>query len=270
MIIDFHTHVFPDKIAEKTIDALSKKASIHPFSDGTALGIIEKMAIADVNIAVNLPVLTNPASFESLNRYAEGLNAEFADKERRIISFAGIHPGCDDIEGKMEWIKSQGFLGVKLHPDYQCAYFDDEGYIRIIQSAKALDLIVLTHAGLDVGYVGCPIHCTPKKILKVIEKVGHKKLVLAHLAGIDALENMMEYVCGLDVYLDTAYVLRFVGKENFMRILEKHGEDKILFGSDSPWSDMAADVEILHSYKLEKETEEKLFSGNAKKLLGIR
>ena len=34
-----------------------------------------------------------------------------------------------------------------------------------------------------------------------------------------------------------------VGKENFMRILEKHGEDKILFGSDSPWSNMAADVE---------------------------
>ena len=95
MIIDFHTHVFPDKIAAKTLDALSQKASIKPFSDGTASGIVEKMEKADVSIAVNLPVLTNPASFESLNRYALGLNAEFADKKRRIISFAGIHPHCE-------------------------------------------------------------------------------------------------------------------------------------------------------------------------------
>ena len=269
MIIDFHTHVFPDRIAEKTIDALEKKASIKAFSDGRASGIVEEMEKADVSIAVNLPVLTNPASFESLNRYALGLNEEFADRERRIISFAGIHPHCDDIEGKMANIKASGFLGVKIHPDYQGAYFDDEGYIRIIECAKELDLVVLTHAGLDVGYIGCPIHCTPKRILRVIEKVGHKKLVLAHLAGIDAFENMMNYVCGSDVYLDTAYVLRFVGKENFMKILEKHGEDRILFGSDSPWSDMAADVEILRSYNLGKETEEKILCSNAKALLGI-
>lgn len=269
MIIDFHTHVFPDKIAAKTLDALSQKASIKPFSDGTASGIVEKMESADVSVAINLPVLTNPASFESLNRYALGLNVEFADKERKIISFAGIHPHIDDIESKMEWIKAQGFIGVKLHPDYQGAYFDDEGYVKIIECAKALDLIVLTHAGLDVGYLDCPIHCTPKRILRVIEKVGHKKLVLAHLAGIDAFENMMNYVCGSDVYLDTSYVLRFIGKENFMKILEKHGSDKILFGSDSPWSDMAADADILRSYNLGKETEEKILCSNAKALLGI-
>ena len=269
MIIDFHTHVFPDRIAEKTIGALSHKASIEAFSNGTASGIIEKMEKADVSIAINLPVLTNPASFDSLNGYAKGLNEEFADKERKIISFAGIHPRCEDIEGKMANIKASGFLGVKIHPDYQGAYFDDEGYIRIIECAKALDLTVLTHAGLDVGYLDCPIHCTPKRILRVIEKVGHKKLVLAHLAGIDALENMMNYVCGSDVYLDTAYVLRFVGKENFIKILEKHGSEKLLFGSDSPWTDMAADVDILRSFKLEKETEEKILFGNAKALLGI-
>ena len=54
-----------------------------------------------------------------------------------------------------------------------------------------------------------------------------------------------------------------------MKILKKHGEDKILFGSDSPWSDIAADVNILRSFGLSKETEEKILCTNAKKLLGI-
>lgn len=269
MIIDFHTHAFPDKIAEKTIDALSKKASIPPFSNGSVSGLVDKMEKAGVSVAVNLPVVTNPSQFESINRFAASINAEFAEKDRKIVSFAGIHPECDDIDGKMKWIKDQGFLGVKIHPDYQETFFDDERYIAILECAKEYDLIVTTHAGVDGGYPDAPVRCTPEMARKVIEKVGHKKLILAHLGANELTDEVIENLCGLDVYFDTAYVLRFVGKENFMRILEKHGEDRILFGSDSPWSDIAADVEALRSYKLEKETEEKIFCGNAKRLLGI-
>lgn len=270
MIIDFHTHVFPDKIAEKTIDALSHKASIPPFSDGKVSGLIEKMEVSGVDIAVNLPVATNPAQFDSVNRFAASINATFADKDRRIVSFAGIHPDCDDLEGKMRWIKSQGFLGIKLHPDYQETFFDDEKYIAILTLARELDLVVVTHAGFDAGYPDSPIRCTPERARKVIERVGHSKLVLAHLGANELTESVIEHICGLDVYLDTAYVLRFVSQENFMKILAKHGEDRILFASDSPWSDMGGDAEILRSYNLGKETEEKIFCSNAKKLLGIR
>ena len=268
MIIDFHTHFFPDRIAEKTVSLLSAKASIPFYSNGTSTMLLEKMQEAGVSIAINLPVLTNPASFESLNGYASGINESFNGKG--IISFAGIHPDCDDIEGKMAWIKSAGFLGVKLHPDYQATYFDDGKYIEILECAKEHDLIVLTHAGYDVGFPDSPIHCTHDRARRVIEKVGHKKLVLAHLGGVKAMGNVMNTLCGLDVYLDTAFVLRYVGKENFLKILEKHGEDKILFGSDTPWSDIAADVNILRSFGLGEKTEEKIFCENAKKLLGIQ
>ena len=131
MIIDFHTHFFPDRIAEKTVDLLSAKASIPFYSNGTSTMLLEKMQEAGVSIAINLPVLTNPASFGSLNGYALGINEGFNGKG--IISFAGIHPDCDDIAGKMAWIKSAGFLGVKLHPDYQATYFDDGKYIEILE-----------------------------------------------------------------------------------------------------------------------------------------
>ena len=169
----------------------------------------------------------------------------------------------------MKWIKSQGFLGVKIHPDYQETFFDDEKYIAILSLAKELDLVVVTHAGFDAGYPDSPIRCTPERARRVIERVGHKKLVLAHLGANELTESVIALICGLDVYLDTSYVLRFVGQENFMKILETHGAHKLLFASDSPWSDMGADAEILRSYNLGKETEEKILCSNAKALLGI-
>ena len=130
MIIDFHTHVFPDKIAKRTIDLLSEKGSMTPYSDGTVDGLIAEMEKAGVDVSVTLPVMTSPTQFDSINRYAAEINEIFCDKERRLISFAGIHPLCEDIDEKMCFIKKSGFLGVKIHPDYQGTYIDDEGYVK--------------------------------------------------------------------------------------------------------------------------------------------
>ena len=49
MIIDFHTHIFPDKMAEKTISFLSEKGGIPSFSNGTEAGLIDKMKEAGVD-----------------------------------------------------------------------------------------------------------------------------------------------------------------------------------------------------------------------------
>ncbi len=269
MIIDFHTHIFPDKIAKKTIDLLAEKASIPPFSDGSVAGLLAELERAGVDVAVTLPVLTNPERFESINRFACEINAAFSDKSRRLISFGAIHPACEDIEGKMRLLREQGFFGVKIHPDYQGTFIDDEGYVKILECARALDMIVVTHAGVDGGYRDFPVRCTPERALRLIRGVPHGKLVLAHMGGNELFSDVYDMLCGEDVYLDTAYVLRFIGKEMFTKILKKHGEDKILFASDSPWSSIEGGVDILRSYGLDKNVEEKLLCTNARLLLGI-
>ena len=269
MIIDFHTHIFPDKIAKKTIDFLSEKGGIPPFSDGSTAGLLDRMSEAGVDLSVTLPVMTNPAQFDSINRFAAEINTTFADKEKRLISFAGIHPLCEDLEGKIEWISEQGFLGIKIHPDYQDTYIDDERYVRILKAAKKHDLIVVTHSGVDGGYREAGVHCTPERVKKVIDEVGHSKFVLAHYGANERFDEVYDMLAGLDVYFDTAYILRFIDKETFIKILEKHGEDRILFASDSPWSSIENDVKIIRSFALDKNTEDKIFSLNAKKLLGI-
>lgn len=269
MLIDFHTHVFPEKIATKTVSILAEKSGLTPYCDGTAEGLLSKMKEADASLSVVLPVVTSPKQFESINRFAQELNSLYKNSTPGIISFGGIHPLCEDIPGKMRQIKEMGLLGVKIHPDYQETYIDDERYVQILSAAKELDLIVVTHAGVDAGYRDCPVRCSPERVLGLIRKVPYSKFVLAHFGANELYEESLSLIAGEDVYIDTALSTKHVGKELFRKLVKKHGEDKILFATDSPWSDLKEDLQLIRSFGLGKETEEKILSQNAKKLLKL-
>ena len=269
MIIDFHTHAFPDKIAAATVAALAKSGNIPPYSDGTVSGLLSALCSAGVDAAVNLPVLTKPAQFDSITRFAK----ELCDREygsQRIISFAGAHPDMDDVDGRLGYLKEQGFIGIKIHPDYQNTFIDDERYVRIFEAAKKYGLVVLTHAGLDRAYIGQLIKCTPRRVLNLFDKIGgYEKTVLAHIGGSELYDDVYSELCGRDVYFDTAYSLHSIDEYRFKKIVEKHGDDRILFGSDSPWQNIGVEVDIIRGYRLGAESEEKIFSGNARKILGL-
>lgn len=269
MIIDFHTHCFPDKIAKSTIDALEKRSDGRATTDGTVDGLLKELERANVDIGVALPVLTKPTQFESVAKFALSINERFKQEKRKIISFAGIHPKCENIREKMLFLKENGFKGVKIHPDYQDTFIDDEGYIEILKCAKEFDLIVVTHAGVDDGYKDMPVRCPPELVKKVIQKVGHKKFVLGHYGGHKQWQNVLELLCDFDVYFDTAFTLHEIDEDLFKKILLKHGEDKILFATDCPWRDIKEDLDTLNSYKLNKNTLDKILYKNAKTLLGI-
>ena len=270
MIIDFHTHVFPEKIALRTIEHLQSLSNGKASFDGTVDGLLKQMEKANADISVCLPVLTKPTQFDSVLRFACEINQRFEnEKGRKLISFAGIHPLCDDIEGKMKQVKDSGIKGVKIHPDYQETPIDHEGYIKILQTAKELDLIVVTHSGIDDGYKDKSLNCPPELVKKVIRQVNHDKFVLAHYGAQAQWKEVLEVLCGENVYFDTAFTLHNIDEELFKQILIKHGEDKILFATDCPWRDMKEDVDIISSYNLDKQTLDKIFYKNALKLLGI-
>ncbi len=269
MVIDFHTHIFPDKIAEKTMSFLSSKGGYAPFSAGTVDGLLSETERADIDMAVTLPVVTAPKQFDSINRFAHEINERFSESGK-ILSFGGIHPACEDIRGKMKQLRDMGFKGVKIHPDYQETYINDGGYVEILKNAKELDMIVATHAGVDGGYRDRDVMCPPERVLDLIEKVPYSKLVLAHMGGNEMFSEVLKALAGKDVYFDTAYVLRYIGEDMFKKILSKHGEDKILFATDSPWSGICEDVKIIKSFGLSETAERKIFSENAIKLLGIQ
>lgn len=269
MVIDFHTHVFPEKIAAATVSALYDKSGTPPHSDATAAGLISLLESAGADIAVNLPVLTKASQFESILKFANGLNAQ-PYSGGKIISFAGIHPDDEDYYDRLAAIRAAGILGIKIHPDYQNTFIDSPAYVRIFERAKELGLIIVTHAGEDAAYVGQPVKCTPERVLRLLERVGgYDKLVLAHLGGNKMAKEVIRLLAGENVYFDTSFSLHDAEKADFLKMVEKHGADRILFATDSPWRDIGEELEIFRSYDLGAETEAKILSENARKLLGL-
>ncbi|MBE7091425.1 MAG: metal-dependent hydrolase [Clostridiales bacterium] len=268
MIIDFHTHVFPDQIAERTISHLARAGKETPAFNGTVQGLLAEMQKSGVDLSIILPVMTAPKQFESVNRFALALNN--AEETRgKLISFAGIHPSCENLTEKMAWIKENGFLGVKIHPDYQGTFIDDDEYAEILQAAKKLDLIVITHAGVDGGFPNEPVRCTPDRVKNLLLKAPHEKFVLAHLGGNLMYDDVYDTLCGLNVYFDTAHVLSTIKKETFLRVVRKHGIHRVLFATDAPWSKQKEDISTLKSFGLTPKEEEQLFYKNAVSLLGL-
>lgn len=269
MIVDFHTHVFPDKIAAATVAALERRGGSPAHSDGTVDGLLSALSRAGADLAVNLPVLTKPTQFDSILEFAKSINEREYGNER-IISFAGIHPADENIEEHLSAVRDAGIVGIKIHPDYQGTFFDDERYVRIISEAKRLGLIVVTHAGLDIGFRGEEIKCTPARVLRLLDRVGgYSRLVLAHLGGSELTREVIDTLAGEDVYFDTAYNLGVVKPSELSELISKHGAEKILFATDSPWQNIGREVKRLSSLGLSQSELRMIFSENAKRLLGI-
>ena len=267
MVIDFHTHIFPDAIAHKTIQLLEQRSGIDAATDGTLDGLLSSMNETGVDLSVILPVMTRPSQFESINVFAKSIN-ESEIYNKRFLSFGGIHPDCEDYREKLKIIKEMGLPGIKLHPDYQGVMIDDIRYMNIIEYASELGLIVLTHAGVDSG-LPFPIHCPPDKMRKVIEKIKPEKLVVAHYGGWKQWEMVYEYLADLDVYFDTAVTFGYIEQEMFLKIWEKVNKEKVLFATDSPWSDAAMAIAKVHELPITEKEKENLLGKNAKKLLEL-
>lgn len=265
MIIDFHTHIFPDKIAARSIEALSQVSGIKAATDGTLNGLLASMDRSGVDLSVIMPVVTKPSQFESVNTFAAKVNEQYAG---RLLSFGGIHPDSEDYKAELNRIKELGLPGVKLHPDYQGVMIDDVRYMKIIEYANELDLVILVHAGIDIGLPE-PVHCPPDKARKVLDTIKPQKLILAHMGGWKQWDEVYEYLAGEQVYLDTAFSFDYMEQEMFMKLWEKHDKDKILFATDSPWSDAKRDMDVVNTLPLTVQEKEAIFSGNAKKLLNM-
>ena len=176
MIIDFHTHSFPDELAVKTIPYLESKAGFIAKTDGTISGLEKSMEEAKIDISVLLPVVTNPKQTIKINNCAIENN-----KLEKFISFGGMHPDCDFYEEELKRLKDNGIKGIKFHPDYQNTFFDDDRYVRIIDKAFELGLIVITHSGIDYGSIE-EVKVTPTRVKNLLSKLNHKGiLVLAHM-----------------------------------------------------------------------------------------
>ncbi|SFR57988.1 amidohydrolase family protein [Anaeromicropila populeti] len=265
MIIDFHTHIFPEAIAERTIKKLEKMVEVKAATNGTLLGLKQSMREAEVDWSVILPVVTKPEQFTSVNEYA----ASITDREG-IISFGGIHPETKCFRDEIDKICEYGLKGIKLHPDFQNTYIDDKKYINIITYALSRNLIVSIHAGVDKG-LPYPVHCPPDKAYNMIKQAGMEadtsKIVLAHMGGYLQWDDVEKYLVGTNVSFDISFSFGYMNPQQMVRMIRSHGAEKILFGTDSPWSGQKEMVKAVQQLPLSEKEKIMILGENAKKFL---
>lgn len=269
MIIDFHTHIFPEKIASRAlVNVLKNTPWLTASTDGTLDGLIQSTENSKIDLSVVLPVATRAGQFEHMLEFAKAVNG----RKSNVISFAGIHPDDEDVFKKLDLVKESGIKGIKLHPDFQATFVDDERYVKIVKYAIKIGLIVVFHAGIDFGLPD-PVHCPADRAANLIKKVyGGKtdvipQIVLAHLAGIDKPEEVKKHLVGLPVYMDLSFILDKADKTVIAQICKLHGTDKILFGTDSPWSDQTTLLNAFMELDFTENQRQQILGENAKKLL---
>jgi len=265
MVIDFHTHAFNDKIAEKAIAKLEIVSNQKAYSNGKIDAIDEIAKSGVIDKAVLLPVATKPTQQTIINDWAK----EMGDKYENIIPFGSVHPFAEDVFEELQRIKEMGLYGVKLHPDYQEFFIDDEKVFKVYEKCAELSLPVIFHAGWDPLSPDI-VHAPPKASRKAHDAVPQMTMILAHMGGMKHWEEVLEYIAGLEnIYLDTAYTVNFMPTDIFREIVLKHGADKILFGSDFPWHKSNMEKEFIESLDFSDEDKKKILGENARKLLGL-
>ena len=275
MIIDFHTHTFPDELAKKTIPYLEGKAGFVAKTDGTVSGLEKSMIDAGVDLSVLLPVITNPKQTIKINNCAIENN-----KLDKFISFGGIHPDFEDYKNELDRLKSNGIKGIKIHPDYQDTFIDDQKMIDIIDYAFSIGLIVIIHSGIDYGSTEV-IRATPKRIKNLLASLKHKgTFILAHMGYTFKWNEIIEEFKGYDVYFDLALcfgTLKMNGKfydlmdeETLLKFINVFGSDRILFATDCPWMSQKESVSVFNSFRrIKDEDRDNILYKNALRLLGL-
>ncbi len=286
MITDFHTHIFPDRIAAAAIDKLSRAAHIRPFLDASAASLLASMEDAGIGRSVLLPVATAARQVEKLNDSAAILNEKYADPgsgKPRLLSFGAMHPDYDGWRNELSRMRELGLQGFKLHPVYQGVDIDDISYLRIFARAAELDLIVVTHAGFDIGFPGVE-HCSPPMCRHVCEEIGPFKFVLAHMGGWRNWDEVPELLSDTGAYIDTAFSTEefpplddgywddkntsMLDAAETVKIIRAFGSDHVLFGTDSPWSDQRQSLDFFKKLPLSQDELANILSDNAERLLG--
>jgi len=282
MIVDIHTHTFPDKIAVRTVEKLQSMSHTHPFTDGTVQSLRAAMATAGIDRSVVVPVATNAHQVPHVNDASIALN----EQGDGVLSFGCMHPDFDGWKAELARLADSGVKGIKLHPVYQEVSFDDPRFLRILDRCAEVGLLVLTHAGQDVGFPDAADYVSPQRIASAIRQTDGVTLICAHMGGWRQWDNVERLLPETGVYIDTSFSLgamtangdgyyptpeslQLLGEAQFVRIVRAFGAERVLFGTDSPWGEQTDSLRRLRALPLTDEERTAILGGNAQTLLGL-
>ena len=260
MIIDFHTHAFPDSIAAKAIPALAKEGNIAAHTEGTTSSLLASMDRAGITTSVICSIATRPAQFKPILAWSTAIQSP------RLIPLPSIHPDDVNAPAKVLQIKEAGFLGIKMHPYYQDFFLDEDRLTPLYSALSEAGLFLVVHCGYDIAFPRIR-RADPAQILALHQRFPELMVITTHFGGWDIWDEVEEILIGKEIFMEISFALTYLSSEQAVRMLNNHPANCLLFGSDSPWDDQSSALQRLKQLPLGHDLLSGILGTNAELLL---
>jgi uncharacterized protein len=267
VIIDAHTHIYPDPVAKKAIRTVISniQGRLNAYTNGTFDSLMDSMDAAGVDISIVLPVATSPGQGSGILQWIK----EMAPRSPRIIFFGSVHPQETDYRECIGQMKGFGLQGLKFHPGYQGFAVDSKAAYAVYEEALKHDMVLYFHSGYDPSLPGCD-YTSVERYAAFLKDFKGSKIVLAHGGGYGEWNKVLDLLGDKECFFDVAFVLESMERCKDAKELYRQKEDHFLFGSDSPWCEQKKYVELIRdSEVLTQGQKEKLFFRNVQKLIKL-
>nr|NQU91668.1 amidohydrolase family protein [Bacteroidota bacterium] len=237
MIIDAHTHIFPDDQAKVFLKNTAEMFNVKTYGLATENDLISQMDENQISYSVIHMVAPFPSGVKNTNTWLINLNQD------RFIKFGTVHPEFKDFKDEIKRLKDNNICGIKFQPDIQRFKPDDKNLTYpVYEELDKAGMKVMFHIGGE-PFSGPKDRSKPHMIRNIALDFPDLKIIGAHLAGLNVWEETYDKLAGLkNIYMESSLSYKFINPAMAEKIIRKHGTDKIFFGSDYPFGSIKESV----------------------------
>lgn len=259
-VIDFHAHIYPEKIAERAVESVGDFYGIEMDCQGTAADLLKQGEKCGARGYVVQSVAVTAERVEAINDYI----AKECQAHGEFFGFGTMHADYKDKIREAERLRSLGLRGVKIHPDTQMFDMDDERMFELYDYLRQNDLPLLIHCG-DYRYD----YSHPRRLKRILRLFPGLKAIGAHFGGWSVADLALEYLKDEDCFVDTSSSFWMLGMKRAKELIREYGAERVLFGTDFPMWDMESELESFFKMDLTDDERHLILHKNAEKILKI-
>lgn len=248
MIIDAHVHVGVDKGgASQSIAQLKKNMKAYGIDKAVVFPFDEDANLVKASIA--------------LLEYR-------SDSIKPFLRFDPKRMRPEEVE---DLLSEHPFYGVKLHPRAQNFDPIDRRYYPIYKKIEGSGKPLLIHSRKSIPLLtqgwkkgGNGLYSDPDRIVRLAKHFPNLNIILAHFAGFSqdsfkAIEREDNLFVETSIF-GTTFAVKMIS--------DKIGVEKIIYGSDSPYSDQELEILKIKKSGLGRGDRERILSKNILSLIG--
>ena len=259
-IIDIHSHIYPDAIAQKATDSVKDFYGIGGADmDGTVSMLLDRHKKAGINKSVILPVAIRADRVQGINDYIK----EQESLCDHFIGFGTVHAAMEGIGEETERIYNMGLKGIKMHPDSQRFAIDDIRLFPMYEAARG-KLPIMLHMG-DHRYD----YSHPIKLRRILDLFPGLQVIAAHFGGYAMYDTACELLRDTDCIFDVSSSLMFLEEGKAEQYVSLYGAERLAFGSDYPLWDPVIELERFLQLKLTSAQQEQILCKTAQRILHL-